>query len=248
MSSLRSAARSLSAVPSLAWLVAAGAGALAGCEIEQEEAYVDHDIGVLREGLAVGDATGCSTAIVAGLTAQLVEELNCLAPDSMVNFSGPHVELSAAVQPYLAPEAAAALLRATTAADDVIGITSAYRSVAQQYLLRQWWLTNQCGIAAAAIPGESNHQSGRALDVPKYSKWGDWLVPDGYTWFGKADKVHFDFFAAPDFGHQSVLAFERLWNRNNPDQLAEDSLWDDADDAAMARSPAEGFAVHGCTP
>jgi hypothetical protein len=212
-----------------------------------EEAYVDHDLGELTSGLTVGQAGGCDTSIVKALTVQLVDELNCIVPNTMVNFSGPHVKLSSAVQPYLAPAAATALKNATTQAGAVIGLSSAYRSVAQQYLLYKWWQAGQCGIQIAGVPGESNHQSGRAIDVPSYSTWISWLEAAGWKWYGNGDRVHFDFNGTRDLGGASVLAFQRLWNKNNPTEtLVEDGVWGPVTASAMSRSPAEGFPVHGC--
>ena len=56
------------------------AGALAGCggsefDGDREDGFVDHDFGVQRAGLDVGQAGGCDTSIVTGLTGQLFEEL-----------------------------------------------------------------------------------------------------------------------------------------------------------------------------
>ena len=46
-------------------------------------------MGVIESGLTVGQAGGCDTSIVAGLTNQLVAEVNCIAPNAMVNFTDP---------------------------------------------------------------------------------------------------------------------------------------------------------------
>ncbi len=199
-----------------------------------------------RAGLTVGQAGGCSTTIVKGLTTQLVEELNCISPNLMVNFAGPHTNLYSAVEPYLHPTAANALKAATADANDFITLSSAYRSVAQQYLLYKWWRAKECGIQLAAAPGASNHQSGRAIDTPNYSFWRPHLQNRGWRWLGSSDVVHFDYLQAPDTSSRSVLAFQRLWNKNNSNKLAEDGMWGPATEAAMAQSPTTGFAVHGC--
>lgn len=211
-----------------------------------EEPYVDHDLGQLTAGLNVGAAGGCDTSIVKGLTLQLVEELNCIAPNTMVDFSGSGVTLAGSVQPYLAPAAATKLKAAVAAAGTTISVNSAYRSVAQQALLYRWWKEGRCSIQIAAVPGNSNHQSGRAIDVNNYSFWISKLSPYGWQWYGSGDLVHFDFNAAPDLGGKSVLAFQRLWNKNKPNKLSEDGDWGPATESAMGQSPAEGFAVHGC--
>jgi hypothetical protein len=46
----------------------------------------------------------------------------------------------------------------------------------------------------------------------------------------------------------SVLAFQRLWNRNNPkDRLAEDGAYGPQTEARLARAPSAGFAIGACT-
>jgi D-alanyl-D-alanine dipeptidase len=215
--------------------------------MEYEPSYIDHEMGELHIDSTVGSVGGCDTSIVSGLTVQLVGTLNCLSPGSLVNFTGSDTHLSGSVQPYLAPAAAAALHKATAAAHDYITINSAYRSVAQQYLLYKWWKAGQCDIQVAATPGTSNHQSGRAIDVPSYSYWKPYLSGEGWKWFGTSDLVHFDYLSAPDFSSESVRAFQRLWNKNNPgDKIAEDGSWGPATETRMVRSPAGGFAKTGC--
>lgn len=215
---------------------------------EHESPYVDHDMGTFEQGLNVGAAGGCDTSIVRGLTSQLYAEMNCIAPNTMVNFTGPNISLSSAVEPYLAPPASAAMKRAVAASGTNITINSAWRSVAQQYLLYKWWKAGQCGIQIAASPGKSNHQSGRALDVPSYSFWIPKLQAQGWRWLGSSDRVHFDYNGAADQSARSVLAFQRLWNKNNASKLAEDGAWGPNTESAMARSPATGFATSGCAP
>ena len=74
-----------------------------------------------------------------------------------------------AVLPFLYPDAGADLALAA-AAGGAIEINSAFRSVAQQYLIYRWYQAGRCGITAAAPPGDSNDESGRAIDVD------DWMV------------------------------------------------------------------------
>lgn len=228
----------------LALLLVTACGA---SELELHEgAYLDHDLGSTTQGLNAGQAGGCDTSIVVGLTNQLVAELNCIAPNTMVDFRGPDIVLNGAVQPYLSPGAAAAMKAAVAASGTTLTLSSAYRSVAQQYLLLKWYRAGQCGIQAAATPGSSNHQSGRAIDVPSYNFWISKLQAKGWTWFGSGDLVHFDYLAAPNLGSNSVLAFQKLWNKNNANQLAEDGDWGPATEGAMAASPTTGFATFGC--
>lgn len=199
-----------------------------------------------REGLAMSAAGGCSTSIASGLRDQLVEELNCIQPNLMVNFTGSHTNLHSGVNPWLAAPASSALRSATNAKNDFITISSAYRTVAEQYLLYRW--QGSCGIQVAASPGSSNHQSGRAIDTPNWSYWNSALSNAGWTWLGSSDTVHFDHFASPNNASKSVLAFQRLWNKNNANKLVEDGAWGPASNSAMASSPTSGFPNHGCAP
>ena len=67
---------------------------LTGCgesslEVLEEGSYLNHDPATLTQGLNAGQAGGCDTGIVNGLSNQLIEELNCIAPNIMVSFAGP---------------------------------------------------------------------------------------------------------------------------------------------------------------
>lgn len=209
----------------------------------------EHDVPIaqLRSGLTMSSAGGCSTGIAAALSDQLIEELNCVTPNLMVNFSGPHVTLYSSVIPWLEANAARDLKDATVARNDTMTISSAYRTLSQQYLLYKWWKAGQCGIQLAAVPGTSNHQSGRAIDTPYYSTWRSALSAQGWAWLGSSDVVHFDHLSSPNVSSKSVLAFQRLWNKNHTTgRLVEDGDWGPATEAAMAQSPTTGFAKHGC--
>lgn len=179
---------------------------------------------------------GCSTAGVEGLSRQLIDEMLCLSDGAMVEVSHPNIVLtSSRVHPYLSPEGRAMLLRA--AAGGRIEINSAFRSLAEQYVLSR-------GCPVAAQPGRSNHETGRAIDVNNYSAAGSRLRSAGFTRPNPSgDPVHFD---APgtDLRVISVRAFQRLWNANNPrDRIAEDGVAGSQTLARLARAPAEGFAI-----
>lgn len=219
--------------------------ACGGLEAPDDD-YVDHDIGVITSGLTASQAGGCDTSIVSGLTQQLIAEVNCITPNTMTTFTGPMISFNGSVNPFLAPAATNGLKAAVAQRGVTIGISSAYRSVAQQYVLYKWWKAGQCGIQIAAVPGASNHQSGRALDVPSYSSWITPLQAHGWKWYGSGDLVHFDFNGAANLGGASVLAFQRLWNKNNANKLAEDGAWGPASSNAMAASPTTGFPKFGC--
>ena len=137
------------------------------------------------EELTVGEgrnSRGCSTAIVRGLTEQLVQEVDCLVPGAYRSIAGvPNVSLSPAAQaaPYLHRDAAEALRQAAARGVN-IQINSALRTLPQQYLLRKWAEAGRCGIRAAARPGRSNHESGLAIDVSSASSHRSRLGAQGF--------------------------------------------------------------------
>lgn len=211
----------------------------------------DLEVGQTMRGLVSDYITnGCSTAPVVPLSVQVAEEVACMAPNALASFSegGGIVFSSAAVIPFATPEAARDLETAAAVAGEV-RLNSAYRTVVQQYLLYEWYQRGRCGISAAATPGRSNHESGRAIDVSNYSAaraalnnagWAQTVLPN--------DPVHFDHLDSPDLRGSDVLGFQRLWNRNNPDEpIDEDGLYGPMTADAMRRSPHAGFADAGCS-
>jgi len=189
-------------------------------------------------------AGGCSTATVLGLSRQIADEVACEHPGGLTSFDGtPGVTLtSSAVLPYLEADAASDLAR--VAANNSLQINSAYRTIAQQYLLYQWWRRGSCGIAAAATVGNSNHESGRALDVQNYSSRISAMSARGWKHDVPGDVVHFDHTASSDIRGQDTAAFQTLWNRNHPeDQIAVDGDYGPQTEARLKMAPATGFAI-----
>lgn len=220
---------------------------LAACGPEETHDAPGVTIAQYRAGLAMSAAGGCDTNISSGLNNQLIEELNCIQSNLLVNFSGPNVRTYSSVLPFMEAGAKADLGRATTAKNDFITISSAYRTLSQQYLLYKWWRAGGCGIQVAAVPGSSNHQSGRAIDTPNHTYWRTALGNAGWAWLGSSDVVHFDHLSSPNTASKSTLAFQRLWNKNHSTgRLTEDGVWGPNTANAMASSPTSGFAVHGC--
>jgi hypothetical protein len=190
----------------------------------------------------------CSTAHVDGLSRQIIEEARCLDANAFSRVparrnltSEGHVFL------YLDAPAKDHLLRALDAHKDrVMKVHSALRTVAQQYLLSRWAAGKRCGIQLATRPGESNHETGLALDVADHGAWRSALESEGFRWLGSIDRVHFDFVGAGATHHDGldVRAFQRLWNRNHPDDaIAESGHNDGATEQRLKRSPASGFPI-----
>jgi len=223
------------------WLGPAVLAAIMGSACATEPAT-----GTLEGASTVDDhvAAGCSTAVVLGLSQQIADEVGCMLGGELVPFTeGNGVVFSgSAVLPYLAPDARTDLLAA--AQGGTLEVTSAYRTVVQQYLLYRWYQDGRCGITAAATPGNSNHESGRAIDVGNYGAWVSAMASHGWAHDVPGDYVHFDQLASADLRGSDVLAFQRLWNRNHPEDLIdEDGAYGPATGARIASAPAEGFAI-----
>ena len=193
------------------------------------------------------ESTSCATSVVLALSVQIAEEVDCIMPGQLVSFdeSGSIAFVGSAVLPYVSEQARADLQTAASAGGgSVVEITSAFRTVVQQYLLRRWFELGRCGITAAAQPGSSNHESGRALDVSNYNTWISTFDANNWDHSVPGDPVHFDHIASPDIRGADVLAFQRLWNRNAPDdRIEEDGNYGPMTAERLKRAPAEGFGI-----
>ena len=186
----------------------------------------------------------CSTAVVIGLSKQIADEVGCANPTGLVKFapSGNLKVTSNAVLPYLSSSGKSALQ--TVAQTRVVQVNSAFRTVAQQYLLYQWYVAGRCGITAAARPGASNHESGRAVDLANYSSVISAMGAHGWSHEVPGDPVHFDHLGSPDIRGRDVAAFQRLWNRNHPtDTIAADGAYGPQTETRLRKAPAEGFPI-----
>ena len=186
----------------------------------------------------------CSTSIVAGLSEQLIAELQCMRPGTFESIRGiPRVSLGTAASEWLQTSAARALRRAVARRTATLSINSGLRTIAQQYLLYRWQDV-RCGISIAAAPGRSNHNGALAIDIESNAAWRSALQAEGFAWLGSSDPVHFDYRGGTDIRALSVLAFQRLWNRNHPsDRIAEDGDYGPNTESRLRRSPAAGFPI-----
>ncbi|MFN3198168.1 MAG: MopE-related protein [Bradymonadia bacterium] len=226
---------------------------LAACEddprFDPEDHFEEGALGVLTQGMTVAEAGGCSTSIVSGLSRQLIEQINCLRPNTLEDFSRADIQQGAAVWPFVQRGGRDALWRAIDSRGVGLSLTSALRTLPQQYLLYRWFQEGRCNISLAARPGRSRHESGLAIDTGAWDAWRNALNANNWQWFGDRDVVHFDYRGANtvDLAGLSVLAFQQLWNRNNPnDQIAEDSAYGPQTEARLRQSPAAGFPISGC--
>jgi MYXO-CTERM domain-containing protein len=227
-------------------------GAVIGCSAAPEpDFHGEEQVATASSAITVSEAvsTGCSTTAVWGLSMQVIEQMNCLIPgDAMKEVpERPNFEKGSATLAFMQPPAVDAFVAAL---DEMPGTTltsnSMLRTVVQQYLLYRWYQLGDCGISLAATPGTSNHESGLAVDVSENSTWRPTLEAHGFSWLGSSDPVHFDFEGAGivDLSGQDVLAFQQLWNLNNPnDPITEDGDYGDETASKLEISPAEGFAI-----
>jgi hypothetical protein len=217
-----------------------------------EAAYVDPGLSPAEKAdtwrTTVKDyASTCSTAGIAALSDQIAQEIMCESPGALVPFDPTDtITITGnAVLRYMAPDALADLQ--SVAQGTTIEINSAYRTIAQQYLLYHWWDASRCGVSLAAQPGASNHESGRALDLADWPSDITAMAQNGWAHDVPGDSVHFDHASSQSIQGADVLAFQRLWNRNHQDDIiAEDGAYGPETDARIARAPASGFAIGAC--
>ncbi len=211
---------------------------------------------VAADPVSAAVTQSCTTAVVKGLAVQLVEEIECLRPKTMKRIdkaAGLSLGTAAAGVPFLQTPAADALVAAQKARGVTMTINSGLRTLPQQYLLYRWYQTGRCGISLAAKPGTSNHESAVAVDIGDNAAWRSAMQGKGFRWLGASDPVHYDFTGAGAVNLRglSVKAFQRLWNRNHPeDPIAEDGAYGTETEKRLARSPVGGFpkgAPASCT-
>lgn len=184
----------------------------------------------------------CSTAGVVGISRQLVETQTCMFPGVFVN-AAPHtgINLSSSRIFSLAQSSARDALW-SAARTTPLTINSMFRTLADQYVL---YHSGACGLAAT--PGNSNHETGIAVDLANWSAALRAMTNAGcrHPYPGR-DDVHFDC-PGSDRRADSIRAFQHLWNVNNAsDRIAEDGSYGPITAARVARSPAGGFSRGGC--
>jgi hypothetical protein len=226
--------------------------ATTGCMVAAQEDDGPEPIGQDSDALSGGSVehamqTTCSTSSVKGLSKQIIAEARCINANAYAKLPArKNLHLGSAVFPYLEKPARDRLVSALDAHPSKhLHIESMLRTVAQQYLLYRWDLSNRCGIPIAATPGNSNHETGLAFDTSDYGSWKSILQSKGFRWYGTADDYHFDYVGSGASDHRGldVKAFQRLWNRNHPnDKITVDGDWGPQTEARMKKAPANGFA------
>ena len=192
----------------------------------------------------------CSTVSVKGLSIQLIDQINCIEPNVMKSFAGaPGLQYSDYVFPFM-QTAAADTLVSLLEAGGTLTLTSALRTLPQQYLLYRWYQRGACNANLAAAPGRSNHNGGLAIDIADSSTWRARLRAAEFIDNVSGEPWHFEYTGTGtrDIRSLSVRAFQQLWNRNHPnDPIDEDGIYGPQTEGALQNSPADGFAIGpGC--
>lgn len=197
-------------------------------------------------GTTVQNAPGCSTVVVGGLSKQIIAEMNAIEPNCLVSFDDLNVtKASDAANLLLQPAAKEALKRAIKDRGQKLVVNSAYRTLPQQLMLFNLAKAHKCRIPMAAPPSTSNHEDGLALDIQDPRGWEPFLVRHGWRPLA-GDPPHFDFKGGgrADISNIAVKAFQRLWNKHNPnDRIGEDGDFGPATLEGLNKSPAGGFEV-----
>lgn len=204
---------------------------------------------VPQQGPSVGEQvnSACSTIAVKGLSLQLIDEMNCLDPGVMKSFDGaPGLSYGASVFPFQQGPATDALTAVAANNPGTMPVSSALRTLPQQYLLYAWYTRGLCNANLAASPGRSNHNGGLAIDIGDSSVWRTPMRNASYIDNVSGEPWHFYFSGAggKDVRSLSVLAFQKLYNYNFPENpIDEDSLYGPMTEGALINSPANGFTA-----
>ena len=123
-------------------------------------------------GSIIAAGSPCETSAVLGLTKQIAGELTSMGI-AFAHLNGEkYITCTGGCTGYMQKSALDSLNAITTKEKRTIGLSSAWRSAAQQFLLFEWKATGKCGQTnPVGTPGTSNHEGGIAIDVPSYSSW-----------------------------------------------------------------------------
>jgi hypothetical protein len=227
----------------------------------EEDFYEDLDSIPADEGKADGPQyvrdyfrRTCTTAVLLPLARQIADRMVCLEPGAFKKVA-PTTRIQivgGAVLPYLDVDALTALKSA--ASQGVVQISSGFRTLPQQVLIRFWAENGLCRIGAAATPGRSNHETGRALDLENWGGARSIMKSNGWTHSievspraFKNDPFHYEHLRSDDHRGLDVVAFQQLWNDNNPqDPIDVSGVYDNETARRVRIAPAKGFARAEC--
>jgi N-acetylmuramoyl-L-alanine amidase len=180
--------------------------------------------------------TNQNTKGIAGISTQLCAQAVSMGFMTKVNHPNIKIDSDSLVHLYLQPAAAAALVK--VAAKKPIVVSTAYRTLAQQYILKK----NLPGLVARV--GRSDHGSGKSLDITNYEEVQTLLEANGFVQsYPGNDPVHFDYEDGEDYRELTVKAFQQLWNLNHKsaEQLTADGDAGARTLEALRNTPVDGF-------
>lgn len=158
---------------------------------------------------------------------------------SIAGKTGIGLSQAAAAVPFLQSGAANALI--SVAKSRRLTVNSAIRSIPQQLFIYMKHKKRSCKFFTPAAPDQSNHLSGRAVDIQDGQNYVSAMQRAGFRYAGKADPVHFEY-AGKELRRENVRAFQLLYNSCAGGKLAVDGVYGPATEAAMLQSPAAGWA------
>lgn len=189
--------------------------------------------------------TTCSTAGLKGLNDQILALLLDAVGSKLVSCEDLVTPVGNSTITYLQVAARDALAGAVAAHGPELLLVHAYRTVAQQYVLRLWLDLQKCVSNVAPI-STSPHEKGIGIDIKGHQveEWEPTLKE--FNWKPVAnDPGHYTYHGGgtdPDIASEGILAFQRLWNRHNPtDLLVEDGTWGPNTRSRLKKSPAGGW-------
>ena len=192
--------------------------------------------------------SNCDTSGLQGLTKQIADTLfTSVAAGLLVDISPHVIKAGSTTIPFLQKQAADALIAAINEKGEPPRLVHALRVLPQQYAVYYWYTHGKkCGVKLAARPSASPHERAIAIDIENHGAWINVLKKHNWIWRGDPDPPHFNFHGPqnPDFGHEGIRAFQKLWNKHNPtDQIPENGNYGPMTEQRLEASPIEGFPV-----
>jgi N-acetylmuramoyl-L-alanine amidase len=189
---------------------------------------------------------GCTTEGLKGLDQQIVDLLLPAVKDKLISCADLVTVVGGSTIALIQTPGRDALAQAVQEKGEKPNLIHAYRTIAQQFVLFQWFKNGKCGIPLAAHPGTSPHEKGIGIDIQEHAKWRSVLEKHNWRWRGPADPGHFTFIGSgiqSDILTEGVRAFQRLWNLHNPnDHIKEDGIFGEIETAPrLLKSPIGGF-------
>ena len=187
----------------------------------------------------------CSTSSSRGLSSQILHQLHCDHPGLLAEIhSFKQLCMPDNVLPYLHKDAAAALKTVLMGSNISAVVTSALRTVVEQYILYAWGSNSRCGHSEIEDkPGKSDYMKGVALDVSSYDDFKQVILGSNSQWHSGTNQEKFTFPTAPDNLQKTLVqSFQKIWNVNHPtDKVVEDGLYGPQTEQALRSAPAKGF-------